>query len=220
MPFVVVLALSCVLAACAGTGEGQGDAGDAEPEQSPCAVSVVDFSPGERAGFGQDAMPDVVLGVPHGAGLTSGSTHVVSLGRGGTITLELGADAIDGEGADLIVFENAFEAQPSGLLFSERGVVEVSADGHDWVAFDCDAETGSGCAGYGPVNAHPENDVCATCPGEAGGDVFDLTDVGIISARFVRITDDQEQGAPPEANNAGFDLDAVCGVSQHGDQAE
>jgi hypothetical protein len=40
----------------------------------------------------------------------------------------------------------------------------------------------------------------------SGGDAFDLADVGLASARFVRVRDVSRAGAAP---SAGFDLDAV-----------
>ena len=62
------------------------------------AIAVVAFEPGEQAGFGQDRMPDVVLGPPRGTGVAVGSTDVVSLGVGGSIVVELGVAAVDGDG--------------------------------------------------------------------------------------------------------------------------
>jgi len=175
---------------------------------------VVDFAPGEFAGFGQDVLPQVVLGGPRGAGPGQGGLDVLSLGREGTITLAF-EDwiAVDGPGPDLLVFENPFPG------WVEPGRVEVSADGESWVAFPCDgldADGGyPGCAGVVPVLAHvDENDLDPTDPDAAGGDAFDLADVGLAEARFIRITDD---GTAPDFGYAGqaggFDLDAVAVVN-------
>ena len=40
------------------------------------------FEPGGNAGFGQDQLPDVVLGPPMGKGTSRGSLDVLSLGVG------------------------------------------------------------------------------------------------------------------------------------------
>ena len=51
-------------------------------------------------------------------------------------------------------------------------------------------------------------------PGGAGGDSYDLAEVGLGWACYVRIVDpDFATGDPFGATNAGFDLDAVAAVS-------
>jgi hypothetical protein len=61
------------------------------------------------------------------------------------------------------------------------------------------------------VLANPdENDIDPTDPEKAGGDAFDLKDVGLKMIRFVRITDlDNAVGGE---GTMGFDLDAVAAV--------
>lgn len=180
------------------------DAGD------PWADRVVRFVPGAGAGFGQDLFPGVVLGAPSGGGETSGSLNVLSLGKDGVIELEfVDLIAIDGPGVDLLVFENAFTG------FLETGVVEVSADGLEWRKFPCAAALDggvTGCAGTRPVFGNPDQGISGTDPSVAGGDGFDLAEVGLSSARFVRITDSGANRfyGPP---GGGFDLDAVAVVN-------
>jgi hypothetical protein len=175
------------------------------------AAEVVSFDAGEGAGFGQEKLPAVVLGPPQGGGLSSGGLDVLSLGVGGAIVLAFGdAELVDGPGPDFAVFENAFWAggDPASP-FAELGEVAVSADGEQWFTFGCSMEpaadaTWPGCAGYSPVEPlAPGAD-----PNRAwyGGDVFDLAELGVQRARFVRILDLSEAGAAP---TAGFDLDAV-----------
>lgn len=188
--------------------------GGATVELEPCAPyahEVVDVSYGPDAGWGQDAMPGIVLGPPRGAGLVSGSLDVLALGNGGSITLGFGAlTIVDGEGPDLIVFENPFYAGGDPAHpFAELATVELSADGQTWHAFDCSATSypyGS-CAGWNPVLANvDENELDPTDPLVAGGEAFDLADLGIGEARFVRIVD-----RPDTIGLAGsFDLDAVA----------
>jgi hypothetical protein len=65
-----------------------------------------------------------------------------------------------------------------------------------------------------PVYANPDTpegrDIDPTDPEKAGGDAFDLADVGLRVARFIRITDlDNGSG---DKGTAGFDLDAVAAV--------
>ncbi len=176
----------------------------------PWADRVVRFEPGPGAGYGQDLLPGVVLGPPSGGGEVQGSLDVLSLGKAGVIELEFtDLVAIDGPGVDLLVFENGFTG------FFETGVVAVSDDGVTWHEFPCAAALdggSSGCAGVRPVYANPALGISGTDPAVAGGDGFDLAQVGLSRARFVRVTDsgaNRFYGGP----GGGFDLDAVAVVN-------
>ncbi len=195
-----------------------GDAAGGEAAADPCADAgpficrVVDFAPGEGAGFGQAELPDILYGPPHGAGTAQGSTDVLSLGAGGEITVELGAPITDGEGPDLVVFENPFLANGDpDKIFAELGEVSVSDDGEAFSAFPCDPTDyrHSTCAGWHVVYATPENGLDPGDPEAAGGDPFDLADLGLSRARFVRVRDLSESTA---GETAGFDLDAMAAV--------
>ncbi len=171
----------------------------------PFADAVVAFTPGLGAGFGQTGLPGVVLGPPLGAGPLAGSLDVVSLGDHGEIVLAfLDQIAVDGDGPDLIVFENPFPG------WIEPGEVAVSEDGVTWAVFPCDprAPGAPGCAGVQPVLSNPANGISPTDPAVAGGDAFDLATVGLTRAAFVRIRD--TGAASAWGNSAGFDLDAVA----------
>ncbi|MGC4119770.1 MAG: cell surface protein [Myxococcales bacterium] len=190
-----------------------GDAGsldaattDAGSEVPPFAQSVVSFTPGTGAGFGQDRFPDIVLGPPVGAGSTSGSIDVLSLGEGGEIVLGFGSlEIVDGAGPDFIVFENPF----GGWI--ETGIVAVSEDGASWSEFPCAAEDKAGgypgCAGVRSVSMAPDGGFSFTDPAVAGGDPFDLAQLGVARAKFVRIRDSGKNTY--RAPGGGFDLDAV-----------
>src|SRR5262245_41924739 len=79
----------------------------------PFVDRVVEFKPGDGAGYGKEMLPKIVLGPPFGQGKFMGGGDVCSLGKGGSITLEfVDNEAVDEEGPDLIVFENAFLVQP------------------------------------------------------------------------------------------------------------
>lgn len=180
----------------------------------PYATRVVSFTPGPGANYGQDELPDIVLGPPLGGGDLRGSTDVVSLGAGGEIVLAFDDVAItDGPGTDFVVFENPFMVPGATVRYwEELGEVSVSDDGVRWVTFTCAHATRphTGCAGWNVVYASPANAYCPNDPESAGGDGFDLADVGLREARYVRIRDLETQGqASP---STGFDLDAVSVV--------
>lgn len=167
---------------------------------------------GEDGGFGSTNFPDIAYGAPNAS-----RTNVVSLGLGGEVTIELGGFVIvDGAGPDFTVFENAFTG------WAEPAYVSVSADGVTYHTFPCDpwddAGLYAGCAGVTEVTySSLESDYWdATL---SGGDSFDLADLGLESASFVKITDADACPNPVVcvADKAGFDLDAVAivnGVNQ------
>lgn len=191
-------------------------ADDAKPKKpDPFVDRVVSFEPGPGAGFGEKKLPDIVLGGPRGGGKLAPSGHVLSLGRGGRITLEfVDNEVVDEDGPDLLVFENAFLERPGNdpnLGFFELAKIELSSDGIEWHEIPYDTGTRKGCAGHHPVLANVEdNDVDPADPEKAGGDPFDLKDVGLKAARFIRITD-INNGAG-DKGTSGFDLDAVAAV--------
>jgi hypothetical protein len=188
-----------------GVGDaGLADAGGFDAGPNPWADRLVRFEPGPGAGFGQEKMPEVVLGPPQGGGLSMGSLDVVSLGQNGRIELEFtDLVATDGPGPDLAVYENPFSG------FAELARVSVSDDGTTWRDFPCepnDRDAGyPGCAGVRPVLRELDGGVASL-----GGDLYDLSTVGLSRARFIRITDigSNRFYAPP---SGGFDLDA-CAV--------
>ena len=190
-------------------------------------TGVVSFDPGLCAGFGAAAMPGVVEGPPVGGGSSHGGTDVVSLGAGGSIVLSFAPEAIvDGPGPDFIVFENPFWVSGNmNDVFAEPGEVSVSDDGVTWQTYPCDPAddpgntSGTGvappygqCAGWHAVYSSPTNGISPVDPATAGGDAFDLADLGVARARYVRIVDKTHEACPDSGarpNNDGFDLDAI-----------
>ncbi len=199
-------------------------------------VLVVEY--GNLAGFGQDQFPDIVLGAPDGAGETGSSLDVLSLGDGGSIILEFVDNvAMNGPGPDIIVFENPFFVGGNPMnVFCEVAFVEASQDGVRFFRFPNDYDPDgdpihnpanwSGFAGVRPVISNAENGIDPTDPELAGGDCFDLDDVGLEWIRYIRIIDTDE---PPDAamddngdeiydqgmasdQKSGFDLDAIAAV--------
>jgi hypothetical protein len=207
---------TAIVALLLGTGCSAEDA-DREAASVECAryaTAATEHAFGSGQNVGQADFPGPILGPPRGAGCCDGSLDVVSLGNGGTVTLELGeTEIVDGPGPDFIVFENAFwvdgdESQP----FAELATVAVSEDGQNFVEFSCtatEAPFGS-CAGWRPVFANADdNSIDPLDPSAAGGDPFDLAEIGLARARYVRITD-----RPDQTGMAGvFDLDAVAAVN-------
>jgi hypothetical protein len=167
----------------------------------------VDHRFGDGQNFGQDSFPAAIFGGPRGGGTAQGSLDVVSLGDGGFVVLGFGAEIVDGPGTDFLVFENPFDVGgDSTRPLAELGRVAVSADGETWHEFPCTADQypyGS-CAGWHPVLANvDDNDIDPFDPSVAGGDPFDLADLGLERALYVRITD-------VPGDDGVFDLDAVA----------
>lgn len=162
--------------------------------------------------------------------------YIVSLGRGGSITLTFYPPIKNGKGWDFAVFENAFND-----YFLELAYVEVSSDGNTFVRFNNCSLTPSPVNGFGTIDA-------TNITGLAGkykkgyGTPFDLSDLmgkpEINSGRvdlkwisYVRIIDivgdgtcydDRNEAMKsqwgensiiydpyPTISSAGFDLDAV-----------
>ena len=183
----------------------------------PFADEVTSFDAGEHAGFGLDQFPNIVLGPPQGNGAGLGGFHVLSLGVGGEIVLKSATPILNAPGKDFIVFENAFYVGGNPMQpFAEPGEVAVSRDGETFFTFSCAADRPEdvypGCAGVHPVYANPlTNFLDPTDPETAGGDAFDLEEVDLSWARYVRIRDQSTSGG---GNSAGFDLDAIAIIHQ------
>jgi hypothetical protein len=194
-------------------GEGGGDGTSRCAGAEYFATEVTDFAFGTGQSFGQDHFPEWVLGGPEGnASGVAATSGVVSLGDGGTVTLSFGTTrGLNGDGPDLLIFENPFliGGDPE-TPFAELARVEVSLDGVEWYEFPCDPVSGIGCAGVKPVLVNFEKgDLPPYSPEVAGGDAFDLDELGLDEVRFVRITD-----LPGDSSGIGgvFDLDAVSWV--------
>ena len=180
-------------------------------------TGVVSFTPGDCAGFGATALPGIVEGPPVGAGSSAGSTDVVSLGVGGSIVLSFAPNAIvDGPGVDFVVFENAFYVGGNAnVIYAEPAEVSVSDDGSTWQVYPCTATKApyGACAGWHPVYSAPGDGISPVDYPTCGGDGFDLADLGVTHARYVRIRDMASETCPTDpsqkTNTLGFDLDGI-----------
>ncbi len=184
--------------------------------KSVFATRVVASNTNNNAGGGT-FNPQNAVGAPSGGGLGAGSTHVHSLGVGGSLTLGFDVILTDGPGADFVVFENPFLVGSGSRVFAEAIFVEVSSDGKQFARFPSfyygpSSSGGSfavshvnmfdGLAGVGPVLAgsanHPKADPQDVVT--AGGDALDLADLkghplvlqGVVKLQaisFVRLVD-------------------------------
>ncbi len=177
------------------------------------ADGVVSFTAGaEWNHFGENFFPQNVLGPPDPSpnigpySPSAKAQELLSLGNGGEIVLEFSNNVIEnGDGADFTIFENPFISYFDGSVNCETGIVSVSQDGENWVQFPYDAETLIGLAGVTPTG-DTQN---PTDPAVSGGDQFDLADVGLAWARFVKITD----AGDLVVDSGDFDLDAVVAIN-------
>lgn len=195
------------------------------------SVVSVNFGPNFNVGYGPDNpnFPQCVLGPPDSTARPCAPaflpTELLSLGRGGSITLYFRRPIVDLSGADFTVFENPFYIScDTNRVFAETGIVSVSKDGINFVEFPFEVIDSlsiqsprryRGLAGVTPTNGA----VSPLLPGSpnqnrSGGDSFDLATVGIDTVYFVRITDaaDRVNDGGPTAD--AFDLDAVVAIHQ------
>ncbi len=247
---------------------GDGGGLPASCEGRNFAIQVVDVEYGVLAGFGGSDFPENVLGPPAGLGAyapQAGPDELLSLGEGGSITLKMGREIVDGEGPDFAIFENLlYWGGESTNAYTEAAIVEVSDDGATWTRFGfdfvADGPVGPldvpdtvpanfiGFAGIQPTSANcdPNGDgvyddmIDPLDPAVSGGDLFDLADIGVPSARYVRIIDtghierapgtetyDDDGDLVNDGGNLlpayegiqGFDLDAIA-VINGGDDLE
>lgn len=153
-----------------------------------------------------------------GAGAQAGSTDVFSIPPDGELVLSFDEPIPDGEGPDLAVFENPFDVDGGGR-FMDPAVVEASDDCEGFVAFpfegpeawSADPSDWSGFAGITPVLLHEEEHPVDPFGEEAGGDVFDLGDVGLDEVVCVRVTAATAWGFPADPISDGPDVDGVYG---------
>lgn len=181
--------------------------------------TVAAFVPGRGQFLGQSPIvfPANIFRGPDPRAMTDRQSadprEICSLGMGGDIVVGYRqAVIVDRPGPDFIVFENAFLFN-DGRPFIEPAEVSVSRDGTTWYTFPCAAPQFLGCAGRTPV------DGSVTDIRQAGGDAFDLADLGVDSVRWIRLYDRTAELAADPTNPlydptlSGFDLDVVIGLS-------
>ena len=129
------------------------------------ASGWIDYLPGEAVSSTW-MNPRQALGPAEG-----NSFDVVSLGRGGEITLTFDPPLKNGPDWDLVLFENSFSD-----TFLELAYVEVSSDGQHFVRFDNDSRTAGPVGGFGALE--PTNiDGFAGKYRQGFGTPFDLSEL-------------------------------------------
>lgn len=157
---------------------------------------------------------------------------IVSLGRGGRITLTFGTVIGNGDGPDFAVFENSFSD-----TFLELAWVDVSTDGTTFARFPNDSLTSDPVGGFGTLDPTDVEGLAGKYR-QGYGTPFDLAElsdapevqdgsVNLTRIRYVRLVDIVGDGNAsdtsgdviydpyPTVGSAGFDLDAV-GVIHEG----
>ncbi|MFH1262414.1 MAG: hypothetical protein V1495_03080 [Pseudomonadota bacterium] len=186
---------------------------------SPGSYRLVSFVPGTtrsgkpiRTGFDLASLQTIVPFPPDYSlwASTAQTERVLPLGNGGEVTLEvMGGSIVDGAGADFVVFENPFIVNGTNgrEVYVETAIVSVAEKDEPgaYTEFPCqkDEKGYPGCAGKVPVRYAAGLDLSSV-----GGDLFDLSDIGVIRARFIRIRDTGDNLSFMEGTE-GFDLDAV-----------
>ncbi len=160
--------------------------------------------------------PDKALGKAVGT-----SYDIVSLGRGGEITMTFSNAIFDGVGDDFAVFENSFSN-----TFLELGYVEVSSDGTNFFRFDNDSLTSGPVGGFGSVDPTDITGLAskyiqgygtpfdlADLAGTTGLDINDIGYVKIVDiigdGTYLDTSGDVIYDPYPTSGSAGVDLDAI-----------
>jgi len=228
----------------------------AHAQPDPWADRVVAFDQGTGASPDY-ADPAAALGSPErftGEGVFPssvtpfnapfGADELVSLGEGGFLTLAFDEavtdDPLNPYGIDLLIFGNAFFGATgdfsdpvAGGLFTEGGVLELSANGIDWVTVQgVDADGGFPTLGFRdettpfgsespgsittdftrPVDPNFDatgltlSEIIAGYDGSGGGLGIDIGALGLSAISYVRISNPVGSGLTPE-------IDAIADVS-------
>jgi hypothetical protein len=161
----------------------------------------------------------------------AGDNPMISLGDGGTATLQFDGAVRNGAGYDFAVFENSFDGD-----FLELAFVEVSSDGERFVRFPAYSETDTvnGTSAFGYTNPEQIHNLAGKYP-LFYGTPFDLAElqdsagIDVENIRFIRIVDvvgsmdprfcsrdvlgrKVADPWPTPFPSGGFDLDAVGAI--------
>jgi hypothetical protein len=173
---------------------------------------------------GSDVSPD--WQIPENAlGKAVGTSYdIVSLGRGGSITMTFGRKIVNGDGWDFAVFENSVTDS-----FLELAYVEVSSNGVDFFRFENDSLTSSPVSPFGSVDPTDVTGFGGKYK-QGYGTPFDLASldgmsplldvnnieyvrlldiVGVGDGAYLDTSGDIIYDPYPTTGSAGFDLDAV-----------
>ncbi len=182
--------------------------------------AVYSFTVGENGGAGssEEYFPDNIFGAPSSEASEyvpeTSADEILCFGLGGELVVGFKDYwIVDGDGADFVVFENAFVNSATDKVFCEPARVSIYNAGGFFVDFPFDSLSLSGCAGITPTYGKAKNLL------QMGGDEFDLKDLGVYKTDRIKITDISrmllENPAHPyyDATISGFDLDAVIAIN-------
>jgi hypothetical protein len=161
-----------------------------DSELDAWATGYKDYSQGTNLDS-EFQTPQKSLGVPGNSDGSSQGTvfDIVSLGRGGSITITFSRPIFDGPNYDFAVFENSFDD-----TFLEFAKVEVSTDGQTFVAFPAFSLVPSPVGAFGSVDATDVEQLAGKYRG-GYGTPFDLQQlagaagVDLNDIRYLRLTD-------------------------------
>jgi len=162
----------------------------ADPSLQAWATGYKDYQQGTNL-TPEFITPEKALGVP---GDSNGNQEgvvfdIVSLGRGGSITVTFSRPIFNGPGYDFAVFENSFDD-----TFLEFAKVEVSSDGSNFVAFPAFSQVPGAVGAFGSVDTTEVEQMAGKYRG-GYGTPFDLQQLVGLSAvdlddiRYVRLND-------------------------------
>jgi len=153
--------------------------------------------------------------------------NIVSLGRGGAITLIFAGGIKNGDGYDFAVFENSLND-----TFLELAYVEVSSNGSDFFRFANDSLTSGPVSAWGGVvdptditgvggkyrHSYGAPFDLAELEGISGLDVNNIGWIKIIDivgdGNYIDTSGDVIYDPYPTSGSAGFDLDAIGVINQ------
>jgi hypothetical protein len=181
--------------------------------------------------MGDDSLGLAWSGIDEYALGRAGDNPMISLGDGGSATLQFDGVLRNGTGYDFAVFENSFDG-----AFLELAFVEVSTDGERYVRFPAYSETDTitGTTAFGYTNPEQIHNLAGKYP-LFYGTPFDLNElrdssgIDVQDIRFVRVVDvvgsiDPRYCSrdvlgrkvadpwPTPFPSSGFDLDAVGAI--------
>ena len=160
--------------------------------------------------------------------------QISSAASPGSITLQLAKPIQNLSGPDFVVFENGFISTSNqggfgvGGISAELAYVEVSADGVNFVRFPATSLTTAVVGPYGtidPTNVYNLAGKHTNSYGKSWGTPFDLTQVGLLQIRYIRLVDIPGNGAFKDqagrsiydawltSGSGGFDLEALGSIS-------
>lgn len=182
--------------------------------------NVVEYNGKELKNFPKEKAINGVLG----NGDQYGSLDVFVIGEANYAIFSCkGKKIINGKGIDIKVFENGFYTNyDKNLMSLDLGIVSVSKDKINWLDFPVSYDKNypqnsskgkKGFIGLNPVYINMNNNFIYPYFNEAGGDGFDLSDLGIAEGdyiKYIKLTDAGNNYLDGQIGSNGIDIDGLC----------